>query len=107
MRPATYSGRNSPTPIAVQLQSKRIPLKKRSAAGIRHDYQKVIEIKQKNVDAALRKTRKTTTLAAYYNNLGEGFAKLQGRGCFEGLPQAASSIPKPAASYYYNAGRGC
>lgn len=70
------------------------------------DYQKAIEIKQKNVDAATKKDPEDNKrLAAYYNNLGEASAKAgKVEDALKAYTQAAQLNPESAASYYYNAG---
>jgi tetratricopeptide (TPR) repeat protein len=70
------------------------------------DYQKAIEIKQKNVDAATKKDPEDNKrLAAYYNNLGEASAKAgKVDDALKAYTQAAQLNPEGAASYYYNAG---
>jgi tetratricopeptide (TPR) repeat protein len=70
------------------------------------DYQKAIEIKQKNVDAATKKDPEDNKrLAAYYNNLGEASAKAgKVDDALNSYTQAAQLNPEGAASYYYNAG---
>jgi tetratricopeptide (TPR) repeat protein len=70
------------------------------------DYQKAIEIKQKNMDAATKKDPEDAKrIAAYYNNLGEAAGKA-GKidDAVKAYTQAAQVNPESAASYYYNAG---
>lgn len=68
------------------------------------DYQKAIEIKQKNME-----TKKTPDdnkqLAAYYNNLGEAAGK-SGKidDAVKAYNQAAQANPEGAAGYFYNEG---
>jgi len=70
------------------------------------DYQKAIDIKQKNVDAATKKDPEDNKrLAAYYNNLGEASAKAgKVDDALNAYTQAAQVNPEGAAGYYYNAG---
>jgi tetratricopeptide (TPR) repeat protein len=70
------------------------------------DYQKAIDIKQKNIEAATKKDPEDTKrLAAYYNNLGEAAAK-SGKvdDAVKAYNLAAQTNPEGAAGYYYNAG---
>lgn len=68
------------------------------------DYQKALDIKQKNME-----TKKTPEdikqLAAYYNNLGEAAGKA-GKidDAVKAYTQAAQINPEGAAGYYYNVG---
>lgn len=70
------------------------------------DYQKAIDIKQKNMDAATKKDPEDNKrLAAYYNNLGEAAGK-SGKldDAVKAYNQAAQVNPEGAAGYYFNAG---
>jgi tetratricopeptide (TPR) repeat protein len=69
------------------------------------DYQKAIEIKQKNMETAPKKPEDNKQLAAYYNNLGEAAGKAaKVEEAVKAYTQAAQVNPEGAASYYYNAG---
>ncbi len=70
------------------------------------DYQKAIDIKQKNIESASKKDPDDNKrLAAYYNNLGEAAAKAgQVDEALKAYTMAAEANPTGAASYYYNAG---
>jgi tetratricopeptide (TPR) repeat protein len=70
------------------------------------DYQKAIDIKQKNMETAAKKNPDDNKqLAAYYNNLGEAAGK-SGKidDAVKAYTQAAQVNPEGAAGYYYNAG---
>jgi tetratricopeptide (TPR) repeat protein len=70
------------------------------------DYQKAIDIKQKNMETAAKKDpNDNKQLAAYYNNLGEASAK-SGKidDAVKAYAQAAQVNPEGAAGYYYNTG---
>jgi tetratricopeptide (TPR) repeat protein len=70
------------------------------------DYQKAIEIKQKNMEAAAKKDPEDNKrLASYYNNMGEANGKA-GKidDAVKAYNQAAQVNPEGAAGYYYNAG---
>ena len=70
------------------------------------DYQKAIDIKQKNIESASKKDPEDNKrLAAYYNNLGEAAAKAgKVDDALKAYTMAAEANPDGAASYYYNAG---
>jgi tetratricopeptide (TPR) repeat protein len=70
------------------------------------DYQKAIDIKQKNIETATKKDpNDSKQLAAYYNNLGEAAGK-SGKidDAIKAYGQAAQVNPEGAAGYYYNMG---
>src|SRR5580700_6730759 len=70
------------------------------------DYQKAIEIKQKNIETSTKKDPDDNKrLAAYYNNLGEANGKA-GKidDAVKAYNQAAQMNPDGAAGYYYNSG---
>jgi tetratricopeptide (TPR) repeat protein len=70
------------------------------------DYQKAIDIKQKNIETATKKDpNDNKQLAAYYNNLGEASGK-SGKidDAIKAYGQAAQVNPEAAAGYYYNMG---
>jgi tetratricopeptide (TPR) repeat protein len=70
------------------------------------DYQKAIDIKQKNMETATKKDpNDNKQLAAYYNNLGEAAGK-SGKidDAIKAYGQAAQVNPEAAAGYYYNMG---
>jgi tetratricopeptide (TPR) repeat protein len=70
------------------------------------DYQKAIDIKQKNMESATKKDPEDNKrLAAYYNNLGEAAGK-SGKldDAVKAYSQAAQLNPEGAAGYYFNAG---
>jgi tetratricopeptide (TPR) repeat protein len=70
------------------------------------DYQKAIDIKQKNMEGATKKDPEDNKrLAAYYNNLGEAAGK-SGKldDAVKAYNQAAQLNPEGAAGYYFNAG---
>jgi tetratricopeptide (TPR) repeat protein len=70
------------------------------------DYQKAIEMKQKNIETATKKDPDDNKrLAAYYNNMGEANGKT-GKidDAVKAYTQAALLNPEGAAGYYYNAG---
>jgi tetratricopeptide (TPR) repeat protein len=70
------------------------------------DYQKAIDIKQKNMETATKKDpNDSKQLAAYYNNLGEAAGK-SGKidDAIKAYGQAAQVNPEAAAGYYYNMG---
>ena len=70
------------------------------------DYQKAIDIKQKNMETATKKDpNDNKQLAAYYNNLGEAAGK-SGKidDAIKAYGQAAQVNPEGAAGYYYNMG---
>ncbi len=68
------------------------------------DYQKAIDIKQKNMEAK-KGPDDNKQLAAYYNNLGEAAGK-SGKidDAVKAYNQAAQINPEGAAGYYYNEG---
>jgi len=70
------------------------------------DYQKAIEIKQKNVEAATKKDPEDIKrLAGYYNNLGEALGRLgKADEAVKAYTMAAQTNPAGAAGYYFNAG---
>ncbi len=70
------------------------------------DYQKAIEIKQKNMETATKKDPDDNKrLAAYYNNMGEADGKAgKIEDAVKAYNQAAQINPEGAAGYYYNAG---
>ncbi len=70
------------------------------------NYQKAIDIKQKNMEGATKKDPEDNKrLAAYYNNLGEAAGK-SGKldDAVKAYNQAAQLNPEGAAGYYFNAG---
>jgi tetratricopeptide (TPR) repeat protein len=68
------------------------------------DYQKAIEIKKKNMEAAA-KPDDPKVLAAYYNNLGQAEARTgQLDDAVKAYEMAAQQNPAGAAQYYYNQG---
>ena len=70
------------------------------------DYQKAIDIKQKNMASGGKKNPDDDKqLAAYYNNLGEAAGKAgKMDDAIKAYNQAAQVNPAGAAGYYYNAG---
>jgi tetratricopeptide (TPR) repeat protein len=69
------------------------------------DYEKAVDIKQKAFDAGAKTTDAGKQLAAYYNNLGEAYAK-SGK-TDEGVQaytHAAQVDPAGAGQYYFNLG---
>ncbi len=71
-----------------------------------NDYQKAIEIRQKNIETATKKDPEDNKrLAAYYNNLGEAAGKAgKVDEALKAYTLAAQVNPEGAAGYYYNAG---
>jgi tetratricopeptide (TPR) repeat protein len=73
------------------------------AAG---DYEKAVEIKQQDFDAAaVKKPDDVKQLAAYYNNLGDAESKAgKADDAVKAYTQAVTINPEGAAGYYYNIG---
>lgn len=70
------------------------------------DYEKAVELKKKEMAAATdKKPEATKQLAAYYNNLGDAYAK-QGNteGAVKAFNEAATADPTNAGMYYFNLG---
>jgi tetratricopeptide (TPR) repeat protein len=70
------------------------------------DYQKAIDLKQKAVDAATTKNPADgQTLAAYYNNMAEAYAKSgKPEDAAKAYAQAAQLNPTGAGQYFFNLG---
>jgi tetratricopeptide (TPR) repeat protein len=70
------------------------------------DYQKAVDIKQKNNDAATaKKPEDVKQLAGYYNNLGDAANKAGHLDdAVKAYTQAAQINPEAAAGYYFNMG---
>jgi len=69
------------------------------------DYQKAIDLKQKAAEAAPKTPEANKQLAAYYNNLGDAYARAgKGEEATKALTQAAQLDPPSAAMYYFNLG---
>jgi len=69
------------------------------------DYQKAIDLKQKATEAAPKTPESNKQLAAYYNNLGDAYARAgKGDDAIKALTQAAQLDPPNAAMYYFNLG---
>ena len=69
------------------------------------DYQKAIDLKQKATEAAPKTPESNKQLAAYYNNLGDAYARAgKGEEATKALTQAAQLDPPNAAMYYFNLG---
>jgi tetratricopeptide (TPR) repeat protein len=69
------------------------------------DYQKAIDLKQKASEAAPKTPESSKQLAAYYNNLGDAYARAgKGEEATKALTQAAQLDPPNAAMYYFNLG---
>lgn len=70
------------------------------------DYQKAIDIKQKNIETSTKKDPEDNKrLAAYFNNMGEAAGKAgKVEDALKAYTAAAEANPAGAASYYYNAG---
>jgi tetratricopeptide (TPR) repeat protein len=69
------------------------------------DYQKAIDLKQKGMEAAPKTPDASKQLAAYYNNLGDAYARAgKGEEATKALTQAAQLDPPNAAMYYFNLG---
>jgi tetratricopeptide (TPR) repeat protein len=69
------------------------------------DYQKAIDLRQKAAEAAPKTPEGNKQLAAYYNNLGDAYAKAgKGDDAIKALTQAAQLDPPNAAMYYFNLG---
>jgi len=69
------------------------------------DYQKAVDLKQKEIQAAPPKPEDTKTLAAYYNNLAQAESK-NGKvdDAVKAYTQASQLDPAGAAQYQYNIG---
>jgi tetratricopeptide (TPR) repeat protein len=70
------------------------------------DYQKAIDIKQKAVEASTTKNpADAQTLASYYNNLAEAYARAgKTDDAVKAYGQAAQTNPTGAGQYYFNLG---
>lgn len=69
------------------------------------DYQKAIDLKQKAMEVAPKTPEANKQLAAYYNNLGDAYARAgKGGDATKALTQAAQLDPPNAAMYYFNLG---
>jgi len=69
------------------------------------DYQKAIDLRQKAMEAAPKTPEANKQLAAYYNNLGDAYARVgKGDDATKALTQAAQLDPPNAAMYYFNLG---
>ena len=69
------------------------------------DYQKAVDLKQKATEAAPKTPEGNKQLAAYYNNLGDAYARAgKGDDAIKALTQAAQLDPPNAAMYYFNLG---
>jgi tetratricopeptide (TPR) repeat protein len=69
------------------------------------DYQKAIDLRQKATEAAPKTPESNKQLAAYYNNLGDAYARAgKGEEATKALTQAAQLDPPNAAMYYFNLG---